>query len=613
MTRFRQLGWATLALVTLAVAVAGSLVDFPEPRNAVAIERAILRLDDGRSLDVTLPPNAADRRTAAQADRSTYVAGFDLAVVPDDPLFLLVPAPSHGFSLSLNDEQIFKSDIHELWSEPMVRGSSLVRLPRALLRPGGNELTFVFGRPPAVMPSYLTRLYVGGEAALAPNFRLRALVEDQLKTMALAAQALLAVGILIAFFYRPRDPLFSWLAAATLLALVVSVGLFAQLPPELRFVRMLMIALAPAIGLLLVGVALALVEVRPPAALGAAAALVPAASMLAVWSGLLADNTALIHLNVPLLAAAIAVATGIVVWGAVRRDNIEARLVLAPIFLLCWFMARDAGIILGVFEGSILLAPYARPLLLAAILILLMRRLAMSLDRLDRANENLNARLAQREAELAVLHREERNEAARRVREEERQRLTRDLHDGISGHLVSIIAMAERAEIDAPSIEQAARDALDDLRLVIYSLDLGDRELPLALANFRERLIPQLRRAGVELDWSTAGLPEVEGVTPGNALAILRVLQEAITNAVKHGPARRITIRGAAAPDDRAVITIENDGRAFSACTTGLGIENMGRRARQLGGDLQLGDLPHGLRVTLLLPRRLPNLQDAAE
>jgi signal transduction histidine kinase len=120
-----------------------------------------------------------------------------------------------------------------------------------------------------------------------------------------------------------------------------------------------------------------------------------------------------------------------------------------------------------------------------------------------------------------------------------------------------------------------------------------------------------LRRIGVELDWSTAALPEVAGVTPGNALSILRILQEAITNALKHGPARAIKIRGSAVPDG-AVIVIENDGSAVQTGTAGLGIENMRHRAQQLGGELQLCALPSGMRVTLLLPLHLPDLQEAA-
>jgi signal transduction histidine kinase len=196
------------------------------------------------------------------------------------------------------------------------------------------------------------------------------------------------------------------------------------------------------------------------------------------------------------------------------------------------------------------------------------------------------------------------------VREHERQRLTHDLHDGLSGHLASIIALSERTG-DKPT-EQAAREALNDLRLVIYSLDLGDRELPLALANFRERLIPQLHRLGVALDWSIAGLPEVSGVTPGNALAILRILQEAITNALKHGPARNIAIRGALAPDGMVAITVENDGHSFVEKSGGHGLANMRRRALQLHGKLNLEALDRGTKLTLLLPPSLPDFEDDA-
>jgi len=607
-----RLGWAILTVATLAIALAAGLVNFPEPHNAIAIDRAILQFGDGQGRAVTLPPSAADRRAGTRSERAIYRVRFDLPALPDEPLLLLIPATSQDFSLALNGEPIFKSDIRALWSEPMVRNSSLARLPRMWLRAGGNELSFVFESSPSIIPNYLTKIYVGSESSLASNYRLRILFEEQLKTMALVAQALLAIGILIAYLYRPRDPLFSWLAAATTLALFVSVGLFVDLPTDLRFIRPYMLALAPAVGFLIVGVALALAGLRAPRALSAAAIVVPAISCLAILSGALSDIIIILSINLAILIAAFTTATGIIAWGAIWRGNTEARLMALPIFLLCWFSIRDAGVILGFLNGSILLAPYVRPLMLAAILAILMRRLAMSLDHLDRANENLNARLAEREAELAALHHEDRVEAARLVREQERQRLTRDLHDGISGHLVSIIAMAERSPGDVKPIEQAAREALDDLRLVIYSLDLGDRELPLALANFRERLIPRLQRIGVELNWSIAELPEVTGVTPGNALIILRILQEALTNALKHGPACKVTIRGAAASNGMASILIENDGRAFVSDATGLGIENMRRRAHQLGGELQIHSLPHGVRVILMLPRHLPDFEDAA-
>jgi signal transduction histidine kinase len=113
---------------------------------------------------------------------------------------------------------------------------------------------------------------------------------------------------------------------------------------------------------------------------------------------------------------------------------------------------------------------------------------------------------------------------------------------------------------------------------------------------------------GVELDWSTAGLPEVSGVTPSNALSVLRILQEAITNALKHGPARQITVRGAAAPNGMVAITVENDGRPLLSDKTGHGLANMRRRAAQLRGHVQVRSLESGVQLTLLLPLSLPEV-----
>src|SRR5690606_15841978 len=127
-------------------------------------------------------------------------------------------------------------------------------------------------------------------------------------------------------------------------------------------------------------------------------------------------------------------------------------------------------------------------------------------------------------------------------------------------------------------------EALEDLRLVINSLDVEDGDLRLALAGFHERLGPQLRRLGIDLDWSMEGLPEVSGVTPASALSILRILQEAVTNAIKHGPARRIDIRGGPDGDDRVVIMVGNDLHGPVAQGEGRGMDNMYRRARDLGG-----------------------------
>jgi signal transduction histidine kinase len=604
-----RLGWTALVIVTVAIAASVYLVRLPNPTGVLIIDQTRFLPTRGEAKDISLP-NIWFPLGNRKADQDRYTTHFNLTELPRTPLFLFIPIINRSVTVAVNGESLFESEARALWSGPLLSSSVLLQLPNSLLVKGRNEMTLVVDTSQFIIPGYLSKMYVGAEEQVAPYFKLRVFLEDRLKTMALAAHVLLGLGLIFPFFSRPKDRLFAWLAAMVWVSFPLSMAMFIGFQPGIQNILPYIASLSPSLGLLSIGLALSIVGLPTPRILPIAVVVVPAMAVLLVSSGLPHARPIVTLVNLPILIGAFFTSTGVVAWGAFRDRNSDARLMLAPFFLLCWFLIHDIGVALNLLhEPFVLLLPYVRPVLLAAITAVLMRRLAQSLDRLDSANENLNRRLAAREAELAALHAEERQEAARLVREHERQRLTHDLHDGISGHLVSIIAMSERAGGEAKPIEQAARGALDDLRLVIYSLDLGDRELPLALANFRERLIPQLQRIGVVLDWSTANLPEVSGVTPGNALSILRILQEAITNALKHGPARKIAVRGHAAADDMVAISIENDGCPFVAGKAGFGLDNMRRRAHELCGDIRIEPLEHGTRLTLLLPLCLPDFQ----
>lgn len=602
-----RLGWAVLVLVNVVVAAAVYGVTLPQPRHAIAITDALYVPGAGPAQRVSLPHRSGWGADGAATAR--YEMQFDLTAVPDAPLFLFVEAVNRHPALTLNGTRLADGG-HRIWSGPLVNAALLRELPQTLLAPGRNVLTVSIDNAEMAISGLLSRLYIGSEAELLPAFRLRVLLQERLGTMALGAHALLSIGILFCYIRRPRDPLFAWLAAMIVVSSVASIGLFAGFLPALSALRPYCLALLPSVGLMFVGVALALTGTRPPRALRIAVVAVAALMIAGIAAGAMPDPHVLAAFYVATVVVSIVAATAVVAWRAIRHASLEAALMLSPFFLTAWVMIRDAGVSSGLVEGSLLLSPYMRPILLGAVMALLMHRLVATLDRLDAANETLNIRLAEREAELTALHREERVEAAHAVRAQERERLTRDLHDGIGGHLVSIIAMAEQPGGATAPIEQTARQALDDLRLVIYSLDLDDRELPLALANFRERLIPQLQRAGVDLAWSMAELPEVSGVTPGSALAVLRILQEAVTNALRHGPARRIAIRGARI-DGGAAIVVENDGTPYADGPAGFGLANMRRRAAQLDGEVRIAPCDGGTRLIVRLPLTLPEFRDA--
>lgn len=606
----RNIGWAVLAIGTLAVAAIPDLVSAPEPEGVIVLDRATFVLDKDRGTEVSLP-HAIYSSISKTPNVVHYQIGFDISAVPDHNLFLYVSSVNRRISLTFNGEKIVGFESSALWSGPLVTTPVMVGLPRQTMIAGRNQLTVEIEKGVFAVPTYLSRLYLGEEAALALPFKLQLFLQNQLKTMALAAHVLLGFGLIFAYFFRPNDPLFAWLACLNGVNLFFSLGMFVGYQPAIQGILPFATLSVTTMGFLFLGVALALINIRPPNILRILAIAVPC--LLLPFAIIESPLTRIIVASsgVAMVLVLITAASCVLAWGAFLRNSTDARLMLGPAFLIAWFAIRDVYITATLPDhGFTLLGSYPRPLYLAFLTAVLMRRMGVSLDQLDRANETLNAKLAEREAELAALHRQDRVEATRLTREQERQRLTHDLHDGLSGHLVSIIALSERTG-DKPT-EQAAREALNDLRLVIYSLDLGDRELPLALANFRERLMPQLHRLGVELDWSIAGLPEVSGVTPGNALAILRILQEAITNALKHGPARKISIRGALSSDGMAAITIVNDGRPFVENKGGHGLANMRRRAQQLHGTLVLESLDQGMKVTLLLPSCLPDFEEDA-
>ena len=611
MTWLRDIGWVALAVVILAAGGVPDLVSLPKPEGALVLKRATYIAADSPAREVALPHAIHSHFGLGPSTNPRYLIEFDLPSVPDGNLYVYIPTVNRRLALAFNGESILELESGSLLTGSSVAGPVMARVPNRGIVPGRQQLTVVVERGAFAITAYLSPIYFGTEAALAGPYNLGNFLDVQLKAMALAAHLVLGLALIYAYFLRPKDQLFAWLGALNVVSLFIALGVQFGWVPALQKFLPLVNVLIPTLGFLFVGFVLAVLGFRPPKALRYAAIAAPIVLLPVLLTGSVAVRSIATVGNIVVLIAAYLVSAGLLTWGAVWRRNSDARLILGPVVLIAWYSARDTYVVVTAPDhGFNLLVAYPRPLLLALVLVMLMRHMAMSLDGLDSANETLNVKLAEREAELAAFHRLERAKTANLVREQERQRLTHDLHDGISGHLASIIALSERA--GDKSIEQAAREALGDLRLVIYSLDLGDKELPLALANFRERLVPQLQRMGIALDWSMAYLPEVSGVTPGNALAVLRIVQEAITNALKHGPARRIAIRGAAAARGMVAITVANDGRAFVENGGGHGLGNMRRRARQLHGEVTIEALDAGTRLTLLLPSVLPDFEDEA-
>ncbi len=224
-------------------------------------------------------------------------------------------------------------------------------------------------------------------------------------------------------------------------------------------------------------------------------------------------------------------------------------------------------------------------------------------------NDILEARLKEQQGQLAEYYRAEREMARERIINDERQRLMRNMHDGIGGHLVSLIVQARAGKYAPKAMERSLQSALDDLRLIVDSLDTAGDSLGFAIGAFRSRLEPRLREAGVHLTWSIDPHAAEAVLGPETVLDTLRIAQEAFSNALQHSGGDRIALALGLSGDGSALtLTITDNGQGWSAGPTGgRGLASMRQRAERMGGQLRVGPAERsGVAVELRIPRPGP-------
>ncbi|WP_203416662.1 sensor histidine kinase [Jiangella ureilytica] len=213
----------------------------------------------------------------------------------------------------------------------------------------------------------------------------------------------------------------------------------------------------------------------------------------------------------------------------------------------------------------------------------------------------------------------ERDQRAQLAAAEERARIAREMHDVVAHNLSVIVVQADGGRYAGDQDPQAALDALKTIgdtgrgalaemrRLlgVLRATDDGDggavRPQP-GLGSLPE-LVTSVRQAGLPVELDVTGAPRP--LRPGPSLAVYRVIQEALTNALKHaGPAARARVALVFAAD-RLTARVSDDGRGAAAVDDGLGqgLAGMRERMTMYGGTVTAGPATGGgWRVDLDLP-----------
>jgi signal transduction histidine kinase len=222
----------------------------------------------------------------------------------------------------------------------------------------------------------------------------------------------------------------------------------------------------------------------------------------------------------------------------------------------------------------------------------------------ESVNELLTSRLKQQEDRLVASHRREKELVKQQVLDDERQRITRDMHDGVGGSLMSLLLQAKRNELSSDTLVRSLSASMNDLRLIIDSFDHVGDNLEYALSMFRQRFEPELKQFGATLHYATSAAAAIGGFGPESVLQIYRILQEACNNAVNHGKARNIFIELSTNEKKRTVqLSVSDDGKGMDVSkeSGGRGLHNMRHRANALAGDVNFtSDGPSGGTVVRL-------------
>jgi signal transduction histidine kinase len=233
-------------------------------------------------------------------------------------------------------------------------------------------------------------------------------------------------------------------------------------------------------------------------------------------------------------------------------------------------------------------------------------------------------RTVHRQAQLTAALEATRRELAEQAMLDERRRIARDVHDFVGHGLAAVMLQVTSARHvlrrDPAAAEEALRAAEDvgrrsmrELRRTVSLLRSDDNDggvaPPVPVADEIPALVEEARAGGLAAQLVVNG--DLRGLEPGIGLALYRIAQEALANAVRHAPHAR-TVLEVEVGNGEASLVATTVGPVAPAASSegerrGYGVVGMRERAAALGGELTAGPTVEGWRVSCHVPLRGPD------
>ncbi|MFC3652602.1 ATP-binding protein [Dyella humi] len=271
---------------------------------------------------------------------------------------------------------------------------------------------------------------------------------------------------------------------------------------------------------------------------------------------------------------------------------------------------HDLLLLFGVIKSDNYLLVDTSPLTIIGMGFALAYRFAVAMRRAENYNVELQREVDAATHTLTETLKREHGLALNNVRIGERLNLVRDLHDGFGGSLLAAISTLEdpRRQPEPAQVVATLKELRDDLRLIIdTTTHERDSDLADQIAPLRHRWSQRFEAAAIDSRWTVEGVDDLS-LGAMRVLELLRFLQEALTNVLKHSRASlvHVCIRR---DGENLSVDVRDDGQGFdpgNLTTRGAGMPSLRVRASRLGATLQVTASPgNGARLSFEAPLSL--------
>lgn len=594
----RSSGWAGLRLLGAGVLIFFLLSSFDQYLQAETVTG--VRITQTSDESVTLPFHWIAERD--QIQQRWFEFEFDGASLDSHQLSIYLPAFEQRIALWLNGVEIQDSDFRSNWYGPITIANAFVEIPNGVIKPEINQLRVLVETGPLVFGS-LGTMVIANTDELWMRAAIRSFMHKSLPQMFFGVFVMLIIVCGVAVYRQPNDRNFVWLLVTIVPVTLFSFGYLSEHIPAYRTIIPNFLTLAPLSTIGYVGLSYSLEDKPSPT-------WVKISVCLVVVLALGINAVPVDYLRPVVLAVTLPLFIAFLIVAAFRFYRLSHVMKKGAFWLLALgqtiliFAVIHDGLARALLleEWTFLWTSTVRSVLIVAVVVYVF---SIALNRAETqrvVNLTIERRLAEREQELNAIYLLRQQEEQDKLIAHERNRIFRDLHDGVAGQLVMISTLLSKPEFDTNRIQNLCRSALADLRTVVSSLAIGEGDLGFALGLYREKYLNQINQFDMKISWQMQHLPEVIGFRSGDVLNLVRVLQEAQSNALKHGAAESIDV-SAVHLSDKAVITFENHGlKPYQPGRSGIGLKSMVDRVQQLNGEIEFTPLHDGMRVTIRLP-----------